>query len=234
MPEAWPLLLPSARPGVGDGKVDALVTISVDPSARVLVTVIMVVWRGGSLSVEEADEGGSVDDGVSPDEVVSAGGSDDDEEVVAGGFEELEEVVVAGGGVVDVRVDVEVVVGFVGVVVVFGGGAVLVVDVVAAALGPSSSSCLCWIAFPSRATALGLMNVASATDMAESPKTRSSSALLSCIVTDFVARRGSDDDGGLVPASDARQTASKERLDPKRRFLLHCWYDVSRSGNRPG
>jgi hypothetical protein len=109
----------------------------------VVVQMMMVVAGGCSLWVEEADEGGSVDDGVSLDEVLSAGGLDDDEEVVTGGFEELEEVVVAGGVEVEDRVDVEVVVGFVGVEVVFGGGAVLVAEVVAAALGASSSSCLC-------------------------------------------------------------------------------------------
>lgn len=51
----------------------------------------------------------------------------------------------------------------------------------------ASSSCLRWISFTLRPAMLAPAKVASATDTAESPKTRNLSALLSCIVTDFVA-----------------------------------------------
>ncbi len=90
-------------------------------------------------------------------------------------------VVVSGGGGVEVVSS--------GAVVVFGTPPVVVVPSAFAASVFAASSCRCWIAPTSRPTTLlTSTKAASATVIAESPKTRSSSALLSCIVADLVGR----------------------------------------------
>lgn len=67
---------------------------------------------------------------------------------------------------------------------------------------PLSSSCLRWSAFPLR-TSLGFTKVASATDAADSPTTRSSSTLLICIVTDFFPCPGRLRGGRWTARTDA-------------------------------
>lgn len=96
-------------------------------------------------------------------------------------------VITGGGELVVGFVSSEVVVVSAGgdVVVSAGGASVLVTAGLDVAL--SSSSCLRWMTSPWRPTST-LMNVASATDIAESPRTKALSALLSCIVTDLAAQ----------------------------------------------
>lgn len=136
IPDDWPLLLLLARPGVGLGV--SLVSVTWEPSARVLVTMVVIIWA----SVDEGlwglvvDSGGSVGDADEDVELDVWSVSDDEELEV-----ELDEVVV-GGSFVDVLELVRVVVEevcSVAVGVVFGGGVV----VAPASVFAFSSFCLC-------------------------------------------------------------------------------------------
>jgi hypothetical protein len=141
------------------------------------------------LSTAELEDGASVVDDSGAASVVLGGAASVVVGFEVGAFCVVVLLVVSGGG--------EVLVGFVSsevvvvsaaggdVVVSAGGAEVLVTAGLDVTL--SSSSCLRWIAAPWR-PASTLMNVASATDIAESPRTKALSALLSCIVTDFAAR----------------------------------------------
>lgn len=114
---------------------------------------------------------------------------------------------------------------------VSSGGATVAVSVL------ESSSCLCRIPFPSRPATLTLTKVASATDMAESPKTRSSSALESCIVADLSRDGGRTGRGLLREKRGAKDAIGEEKtmLVPLNTSLLRCQYEVSLSfGDRPG
>jgi hypothetical protein len=170
----------------------SLVKVTGDPSSRVVVIIwveVMVVSWGVSSSADEVglgellvvgeslsslfalEEGGLLDDVGAG---VDVAGLD-----VTGGFVGVDDV--TGGGV-DSSGSSEV--GFAGADddVCSGGAASVVSGSVFA-----SSSCLRWIPFTLRPAMLTPAKVASATDIAESPKTRNLSAELSCIVTDFVA-----------------------------------------------
>jgi hypothetical protein len=151
---------------------------------------VMVVSWGVSFSADEVGLGGLLDVGESllPSSfALEEGGLLDDVGSgvdvagleVTGGFVGVDDV--TGGGV-DSSGSSEV--GSAGADDdVWSGGAAAVVSGSVFA----SSSCLRWIPFTLRPAMLAPAKVASATDMAESPKTRNLSAELSCIVTDFVA-----------------------------------------------
>jgi hypothetical protein len=190
MPEFCPLLLSPARPGVAVVRV-SLVSVVCEPSAAVVVTTTKVVMTVADDELSPAALLEVVGWAEVEEDVWSVGAS-----LVGDGLELVlsREVGVGVGcvGVGDLVGEVsEDVVGSAvdddGVSV--GEGEVLVEEVASLVFGRSSSSCLRWIPSPSRPTILTLTKVASAADIAESPRAKIPSALVSCIVTDVAARQ---------------------------------------------
>jgi len=98
------------------------------------------------------------------------------------------------------------------------------VDTASVFFASPPSTCLCWIPFTSRPATLTPEKVASATDAAESPRTRSSKALLSCIAIDGL-RNERMFVGGRSEESEAREAVSSKEGPFNRRFALSPFVD---------